>query len=138
MSTAGTTPTCVMSDGELWKRVKGWAPAFVRAADGSSLFAACLTAMPERPSETMLKRADREATEREVDLEAIVGRQLRELIAARWLLVSRKRSTVDASSPSEGSGPDKVFLAHYEPRLRDNEQRAVKGRTLRGRRPFLT
>jgi hypothetical protein len=50
--------------------------------------------MPERPLETMLKRADREATQREVDLEAILVRQLRELIAARWLLVSRKRSTL--------------------------------------------
>jgi hypothetical protein len=37
----------------------------------------------------MLKRAGREATQREVDLEAILVRQLRELIAARWLLVSR-------------------------------------------------
>jgi len=32
--------------------------------------------------ETMLERADREATEREVDLEAILVRQLRELVAA--------------------------------------------------------
>jgi DNA-binding CsgD family transcriptional regulator len=26
----------------------------------------------------------------------------------------------------------KVFCAHYEPRVRDNEQRALTGRTLRG------
>jgi len=26
----------------------------------------------------------------------------------------------------------KVFFAHYEPRLRDNEQRAIAGRPLRG------
>jgi hypothetical protein len=26
----------------------------------------------------------------------------------------------------------KVFFAHYEPRLRDNERRAVDGRPLRG------
>ena len=39
--------------------------------------------------ETTLERADREATEREVDLEAILVRQLRELVAAVWLLVSR-------------------------------------------------
>jgi hypothetical protein len=26
----------------------------------------------------------------------------------------------------------KVFFAHYEPRLRDNEQRAIGGRPLRG------
>jgi hypothetical protein len=26
----------------------------------------------------------------------------------------------------------KVFFAHYEPRLRDNEQRAMVGRPLRG------
>jgi hypothetical protein len=32
--------------------------------------------------ETTLERADREATEREVDLEAILVRQLRELVAA--------------------------------------------------------
>ncbi|MBV8988715.1 MAG: hypothetical protein JOY58_18245 [Solirubrobacterales bacterium] len=32
--------------------------------------------------EAMLERADREATEREVDLEAILVRQLRELVAA--------------------------------------------------------
>jgi hypothetical protein len=32
--------------------------------------------------ESMLERADREATEREVDLEAILVRQLRELVAA--------------------------------------------------------
>jgi hypothetical protein len=32
--------------------------------------------------ETKLERADREATEREVDLEAILVRQLRELVAA--------------------------------------------------------
>jgi hypothetical protein len=32
--------------------------------------------------ETRLERADREATEREVDLEAILVRQLRELVAA--------------------------------------------------------
>ena len=32
--------------------------------------------------ESMLERADREATEREVDLEAVLVRQLRELVAA--------------------------------------------------------
>jgi len=53
----------------------------------------------------------------------------------RRSLAARLQEAVDASSPSEGSGPDKVFLAHYEPRLRDNEQRAVDGRPLRGRRP---
>ena len=26
----------------------------------------------------------------------------------------------------------KVFFAHYEPRLRDNERRAIAGRPLRG------
>jgi hypothetical protein len=26
----------------------------------------------------------------------------------------------------------KVFFAHYEPRLRDNEQRALEGRPMRG------
>jgi hypothetical protein len=26
----------------------------------------------------------------------------------------------------------KVFFAHYEPRLRDNERRAIEGRPLRG------
>jgi hypothetical protein len=42
--------------------------------------------------ETTLERADREATKPEVDLEAILVRQLRELVAAV------------AASPSEGSG----------------------------------
>jgi hypothetical protein len=39
--------------------------------------------------ESILERADREATEREVDLEAILVRQLRNS-SPRWLLVSRR------------------------------------------------
>jgi len=42
----------------------------------------------------MLKRADREATQREVHPDAILVRQLREVIAARWLIVSGKPATL--------------------------------------------